>query len=91
MEYWSARKLAYTKWRNFQKVINLAMIACENSNHNNSIDFAEISKIVEACATSKPKKDYELTKYTCYLVVQNGDPRKEVIALGQTYFSIQTY
>lgn len=94
-EFWSARKLAnaldYTQWRNFSKVIQRAMIACENSGHSVSDDFAEVSKIVEAGATSKPKKDYELSRYACYLIVQNGDPRKEVIALGQTYFAIQTY
>lgn len=67
------------------------MIACENSGHSVPDDFAEVSKIVEAGATSKPKKDYELSRYACYLIVQNGDPRKEVIALGQTYFAIQTY
>ena len=94
-EYWSARELAdaldYTQWRNFSKVIDRAMIACENSGHSVPDDFAEVSKIVEAGATSKPKKDYELSRYACYLIVQNGDPRKEVIALGQTYFAIQTY
>ncbi len=67
------------------------MIACENSGHRVSDDFAEVSKIVEAGVTSKPTRDYELSRYACYLVVQNGDPRKEVIALGQTYFAIQTY
>ena len=67
------------------------MIACENSGHEVEYDFAEVSKIVEAGAASKPIKDYELTRYACYLIVQNGDPRKEVIALGQTYFAIQTY
>lgn len=67
------------------------MIACENSGHSVSNDFAGVSKIVEAGATTKPKRDYELTRYACYLIVQNGDPRKEVIALGQTYFAIQTY
>ena len=67
------------------------MIACENSGHDISQDFAEVSKIVEAGVTNKPVKDYELTRYACYLIVQNGDPRKEVIALGQTYFAIQTY
>lgn len=67
------------------------MIACENSGHRVSDDFAEVSKIVEAGITSKPTRDYELSRYACYLVVQNGDPRKEVIALGQTYFAIQTY
>lgn len=67
------------------------MIACENSGHNVLDDFAEVSKIVEAGATHKSTRDYELSRYACYLIVQNGDPRKELIALGQTYFAIQTY
>lgn len=78
-------------WRNFQNVIRRAMIACENSGHNSAVDFAEVSKIVNAGASTKPIIDYELSRYACYLIVQNGDPRKEVIALGQTYFAIQTY
>ena len=94
-EYWSARELGpvleYVKWENFSKVIGRAMIACENSGHSISDGFPEVRKIVEAGATYKPKKDYELSRYACYLIVQNGDPRKEVIALGQTYFAIQTY
>ena len=94
-EYWSARELAivldYTQWRNFTKVIDKAMIACKNSGRNVICDFAEVSKIVDAGATTKPVKDYELSRYACYLIVQNGDPRKEIIALGQTYFAIQTY
>ena len=94
-EYWNARELAlvldYVQWRNFDKVIKRAMIACENSGHDSKYDFAEVSKIVEAGATKKKIVDYELTRYACYLIVQNGDPRKEVIALGQTYFAIQTY
>ena len=94
-EFWSARELApaleYTKWENFQNVIKRAMIACENSGHSVEDDFPEVRKIVDAGITSKPVKDYELTRYACYLIVQNGDPRKEVIALGQTYFAIQTY
>ena len=61
------------------------MISCENAGHSISDDFPEVRKIVEAGVTSKPKLDYELTRYACYLIVQNGDPRKEVIALGQTY------
>lgn len=94
-EFWSARELApaleYNKWENFSKVINKAMIACENSGHHIKDDFPEVRKIVEAGASKKPIKDYELSRYACYLIVQNGDPRKEVIALGQTYFAIQTY
>ena len=63
------------------------MIACENSGHSILDDFAEVSKIVEAGATSKPKKDYELSRYACYLIVQNGDPRKHnpKITLGFSY------
>ena len=65
-EYWSARELApvleYAKWDNFHKVIKRAMIACEKSGHSVSDDFAVVSKIVEAGATSKPKKDYELSR-----------------------------
>lgn len=94
-EFWYARELAkvldYTKWDNFHKVIRRAMIACENSGRIVEYDFPEVRKIVAAGATTKPKLDYELTRYACYLIVQNGDPRKEVIALGQTYFAIQTY
>ena len=59
------------------------MIACENSGHSIPDDFPEVRKIVEAGVTTNPKKDYELSRYACYLIVQNGDPRKEVIALGQ--------
>lgn len=94
-EYWSARELGpaleYTKWENFHNVIKRAMIACENSGHSIDDDFPEVRKIVEAGVTTKPKLDYELSRYACYLIVQNGDPRKEIIALGQTYFAIQTY
>ena len=94
-EFWSARELApvldYAKWDNFSKVIDRAMIACKNSGHEIDNDFPEVGKIVKAGATTKRVIDYELTRYACYLIVQNGDPRKEVIALGQTYFAIQTY
>ncbi|MCL2087478.1 MAG: DNA damage-inducible protein D [Oscillospiraceae bacterium] len=94
-EYWSARELSavlgYTQWRNFIKVTDKAMIACKNSGHEVLHDFAEVSKIVESGVAKKSVKDYQLSRYACYLIVQNGDPRKEVIALGQTYFAIQTY
>ena len=94
-EFWYARELAvaldYTKWENFQKVIKRAMIACENSGRIVEYDFPEVRKIVSAGAATKKITDYELSRYACYLIVQNGDPRKEFIALGQTYFAIQTY
>lgn len=94
-EFWYARELAgvldYTEWRNFSKVIDRAMLACKNSGREIEGDFVEVNKIVEAGATTKGVLDYKLTRYACYLIVQNGDPRKEVIALGQTYFAIQTY
>jgi DNA-damage-inducible protein D len=93
IEFWFARELSvvldYVQWRNFEKVLQRAILACKNSGYQIPDHFAEVSKIVEAGATSKPIIDYKLTRYACYLIVQNGDPRKEVIALGQTYFAIQ--
>lgn len=68
-EFWSARELSdaleYTQWRNFSKVMERAMIACENSGHDVFYDFAEVSKIVDAGVTNKPIKDYELSRYAC--------------------------
>ena len=95
-EYWYARELApvldYAKWENFAKVIKRAMIACENSGHNVAECFPEVRKTSPMPHGGvKELVDYELSRYACYLIVQNGDPRKEVIALGQTYFAIQTY
>lgn len=94
MEFWYAHELSlaldYIQWRNFLKVINKAMLSCQNSGFECADHFVEVSKIVDAGATTKPVKDYEFSRYACYLVVQNGDPRKEPIALGQTYFAIQT-
>lgn len=93
-EYWSARELSevlqYKKWENFAKVIDRAKLACQNSGRHIEYDFPEVRKIVEAGALQKKVVDYELSRYACYLIVQNGDPRKEIIALGQTYFAIQT-
>lgn len=94
-EYWLARELhpvlEYTEWRNFSKVIDRAMLSCKTSGFNVSDHFVEVNKMVDLGSGSQRKlKDYMLSRYACYLIVQNGDPRKEVIALGQTYFAIQT-
>ena len=93
-EFWSARELSaaleYKEWRNFSKVIDRAMIACINSKSPLSDNFVEVNKIVKTGVATKEINDYELSRYACYLIVQNGDPKKEVIACGQTYFAIQT-
>lgn len=67
-----------------------AKIACKNSGFDVNNNFVGVNKIVEAGATTKVIMDYKLTRYACYLIAQNGDPRKEVIALAQTYFTVQT-
>lgn len=94
-EYWNARELSevlqYKKWENFSKVIDRAKLACNNSGFEVQDHFPEVRKMVEIGSnTVRELLDYELSRYGCYLIVQNGDPRKEVIALGQTYFAIQT-
>ena len=94
-EYWFARELApvleYTKWENFKKVIDRAMLACRNSGFNVSDQFPEVRKLIEHGKGGKRQLiDYKLSRYACYLIVQNGDPRKNIIATGQTYFAIQT-
>ncbi|MDR1806127.1 MAG: DNA damage-inducible protein D [Clostridium sp.] len=94
-EFWYARELApvleYSKWENFHKVIKRAMLACKNSGYSINDCFPEVRKsIVSGKGRKSNIVDYKLTRYACYLIVQNGDPRKEIIALGQTYFAIQT-
>ena len=94
-EYWYARELQnileYTQWRRFENVINKAKIACKNSNIKVDEHFANVGKMVDIGSNTKRiTKDYRLTRYACYLIAQNGDSRKEVIALAQTYFAIQT-
>ena len=94
-EYWEARELQvvleYAQWRRFNEVINRALISCDNSGMDISNHFAEVGKMVEIGSNAKRKQiDYKLSRYACYLIVQNSDPRKEVVALGQTYFAIQT-
>ncbi|MDB5081542.1 MAG: putative dNA protein [Chloroflexi bacterium] len=94
-EYWSARDLSkvlgYNRWENFQNVIQKAQIACGNSGRKPSDHFRDITKVISAGKGAKHKvSDYELTRYACYLIVQNSDPNKPIVALGQTYFAEQT-
>ena len=94
-EFWYARELSqvlqYKEWRNFKKVLERAKISCENSGQADYNHFVEINKTIEMPKNAlKGVIDYELSRYACYLIVQNGDPRKKVIALAQTYFAIQT-
>ncbi len=94
-EFWYARELQialeYKEWRNFHKVIDKAMTACEGSENAVSEHFVDVTKTIDMPKNAtKEIDDYELSRYACYLIVQNGDPRKKVIALGQSYFAIKT-
>ena len=94
-EYWFARDLQkvleYKEWRNFHRIINKAVISAKNSVSFEEDWVVEVNKPIK---TGKGKeefiKDYKLPRYICYLIVQNADPNKEIVALGQTYFTIQT-
>lgn len=94
VEFWFGRELApylgYAQWRNFESVIEKAKDACKTASGTIENDFADVSKIVRAGAMEKPVEDVKLTRYACYLIAQNGDPRKKEIAEAQTYFAIQT-
>ena len=95
LEFWSARDLMlvleYTNWRNFKGVLLKAQIACENSGYDPSDHFVGAIKMVSLGSDAKREvEDMHLSRYACYLVVQNADPTKEVVALGQTYFAVQT-
>ncbi len=94
-EYWTARELQvaldYVKWDKFLLLIEKAKNACINSNYKVNDHFLQVGKMVKIGSNAiKKTLDYNLTKYACYLIVQNGDSRKKVVALGQTYFAIQT-
>lgn len=95
VEFWFARDLqkllGYTQWRNLLNVIEKAKESCKNSNHEISDHFADVSKmVVIGSGTERSVEDVKLTRYACYLIAQNGDPRKEEIAFAQSYFAVQT-
>jgi DNA-damage-inducible protein D len=94
-ERWSARELAplldYVQWRNFVQVMDKARVACQQAGRHVADHFADVSKMVDIGSGAQRKvDDVRLSRYACYLIVQNGDPSKPVIANGQTYFAIQT-
>lgn len=93
-EYWYARELSrvleYSDWRNFLKVLNKAKVACDNSGFNVNEQLVEVNKLSKRNNNATVNiQDYKLSRYMCYLIVQNADPSKEVVALGQTYFAIK--
>lgn len=94
-EFWYARELQkvleYKEWRNFLKVLKKAKEACENSGFNVDEQLVEVNKLSKRNNNAIVDiHDFKLSRYACYLIVQNADPSKEVVALGQTYFAIQT-
>lgn len=94
-EFWYARELSkvlqYSDWRNFQNAVFKAMEACQNSGNEVADHFGETTNMIKLGKSAKRKvNDYALSRYACYLIVMNGDPQKEIIAVGQTYFAVKT-
>nr|DAS80904.1 MAG TPA: DNA-damage-inducible protein D [Caudoviricetes sp.] len=95
-EYWYARDLQgvleYSEWRNFYKIIEKAKNACKASGHAVQSEFVDVNKLVDVGANlQRSIQDIVLSRYACYLIAMNGNPRKEVIALAQTYFAVKTH
>ena len=95
IEFWYARELMtilqYANWQNFEKIIEKAKISCKNSDINVFEHFTDVNKLSKRANNAEVTiNDYKLTRYACYIIAQNGDSRKKVIALAQTYFAIQT-
>ena len=94
MEYWTARELMpvleYKQWRQFSDAIDRAKKACETSGNRVFDYFADARKIVKTGVATKEIEDYHLSRYACYLIAMNGDPRKKAIAMAQSYFAIKT-
>ena len=95
VEFWYARELmeclGYDRWENFNKAINRAIDSCKTSNSDSLDHFRGVTKMVQlGSGAERGVKDYMLTRYACYLIAQNGDPRKEEIAFAQSYFAVQT-
>jgi DNA-damage-inducible protein D len=94
-EYWSSRDFAqilgYSDYRNFEQVIKKAKAACFNSGHRIEDHFVDITEMVDiGSGAQRPVSSVYMSRYACYLIVQNADPLKEIVALGQTYFAVQT-
>ena len=95
IEFWYARELQsvleYKQWRRFEETIERAKISCHNSGYDTDDHFADVGKMVTiGSGAEREVEDIMLSRYACYLIVMNGDPRKEVISVGQTYFAVKT-